>query len=136
VDEAILRILSSLAALIGMDGSTAMLAEDLNILHFAAIPLILVLLAIRRAKANRGGFFKSLLAGCRFTKNLDADRMFERQHVQALKKCPNCTEELPLSALICEGCDYNFLSGMVGQGHKLLPSPEPLVPEMSKQSVA
>ncbi len=113
-----------------------MLAEDSNILHFSGIAMILVFLTIRRAKANRGGFFKSLLAERRFTKGLDADRMFERQHIQALKKCPNCTEQLLISILICEACDYNFLSGMVGQGHKLLPSPEPRGPEMPKRKFA
>jgi len=119
-----------------MDGSTAMLAEDINLLHFSAIAMILAFLTARRAKREEGGFFKSLLMGRMFATDRDADRMFERQHIQALKRCPNCTEELPLSALICESCDYNFLSGMVGHGNKLLPSPEPLLHEMSKQSVA
>jgi len=134
--EAILRDLSSLVTLVWMGGSTAMLAEDLNILHFAAIALILVFLTATRAKRKDGGFFKSLLAGRILRNNRTADGMFERQHIQALKKCPNCTEQLPLSTLICEACDYNFLTGMVGHGRKLLPSPEPLAHEMSKRSFA
>jgi hypothetical protein len=119
-----------------MDGSTAMIAEESNILHFAAIALILVFLAIRRAKGKDGSFFKSFLAGRTLTKDSTTDRMFEMHHIQAMKKCPNCSEQLPLSALICEPCDYNFLSGMVGHGHKLLPSPEPRVHEMPTQIFA
>ena len=126
--EAILRDLSSFATLVEMDGSMAMIAEESNFLHFAAIALILVFLAIRRAKGSDGSFFKSFLAGRRLTNHRATDRMFEMPHIQAMKKCPNCTEQLPLSALLCEACDYNFLAGMVGHGHKLLPSPEPRMP--------
>lgn len=113
-----------------------MLAEDINLLHISAIAMIVAFLTAKRTKREEGGFLKSLLPKIMFANDRDADRMFERQHIQALKKCPNCTEELPLSVLICEACDYNFLSGMVGLGHKLLPSPEPLVHEVSKHSVA
>ena len=134
--EAILRNLSSLATLVGMDGSTAMTVEELNILHFAALALILVFLAIRRAKGKDGSFFNSFLAGLGFKNDHATDHMFEKGHIQAMKKCPNCSEQLPLSALICEPCDYNFLSGMVGRGHKLLPSPKPRVHEVPTQIFA
>ena len=136
MDEAILKNLSGLATLVGMDGSTAMIAEESNILHFAAIALILVFLAIRIAKGKDGSLFNSFLAGRSFTNDHATDRMFEMGHIQALKKCPNCNEQQPLSALICEPCDYNFLTGMVGHGHKLLPSPEPRVHELPTQIFA
>ena len=135
MDEA-LRILSSLTTLVGLDGSGAMIAEQSNILHLAAIVMILVLVAAKRMGVREGGFFKSLLAGSRCSNDRNPDRMFDQQRFSALKKCPGCSEELPLSAVMCEACDYNFLSGMVGHGHKLLPSPEPLVHELSKQSFA
>jgi hypothetical protein len=134
--EAILRNLSSLATLVRVDESTAILAEHSNILHFAVIALILVFVTAGRAKRKDGGFFQSLLARCRFSKDGAADRMFERHHIQPLKKCPNCTEQWPLSVLICEACDYNFLSGMVGHGHRMLPSPEPQVHEMPARILA
>ncbi|MGH7887063.1 MAG: hypothetical protein ACREPG_04305 [Candidatus Binatia bacterium] len=127
-----MEYLASLATLVGMDGITAMIVEESNILHFAAIALMLVLLAARRAVS----FFKSLLAGRRFANDRNPDRIFEQQRFSALKKCPGCSEELPLSALMCEACDYNFLSGMVGHGHKLLPSPEPRVHGMTKRNFA
>ena len=113
-----------------------MIPEGLNILHFSAIAFILVFLTARIAKRKYGSFFKSFLAGRTFTNNYITGRISERDHLLALKKCPNCTEQLPLSILICEACDYNFLSGMVGHGHRLLPSPEPLAHEMRKQSFA
>ena len=113
-----------------------MIAEDSNIPHFAALALILVFLAIRRAKSNDGSFFNSLLAGRTLTNDHTTDRMFEKHHILALKKCPNCAEQLPLSTLICQACDYNFLSGTVGHGHKLLPSPEPLAHDLSERSFA
>ena len=134
--EAILRNLSSIATLVGTNGSMAMIAEDSNILHFAAIALLLVFLAIRRAQRNGDSFFSSFFAGRMFTRDHTTDRMFERHHILELKKCPNCAEQLPLSMLICEACDYNFLSGMVGYGDKLLPSPEPRAHEMPTRILA
>jgi len=134
--EAILRNLSCLAMLVGTDGSTAMIAEDATILDFAAVALIVVYVAARIANGNYRSYFKSLLAGRMFTDDQAADRMFERQNISALKTCPCCTEKLPLSTLICEACDYNFLSGMVGHGHKLLPAPETRVHEMPTQIFA
>jgi hypothetical protein len=112
-----------------------MIAEGFNILVLSAIALILVFLAGTIAKRQYGVSFKSFLAACRL-KNNAADRMFESHRIPALKKCPSCTGQLPLSALMCDACDYNFLSGMVGRGHKMLPSPKPLVHEVSKQSLA
>jgi hypothetical protein len=106
--EAILENFSSFATLVVTNGSTLMIAEGLNIFHFSAIALIVAFLTARIASKKDRAILK-------------------RQHVLTLKKCPKCAEQLPLSALICDACDYNFLSRMVGHGHKLLPSPsEPL----------
>jgi hypothetical protein len=134
--EAITGNFSTLAKLIVTDGSTLMIAGDLNILHFSAIALILVFLTVRITKKKYGSFFKSFMARSDPMDNSPAGRFFERQHIPALKKCPHCAEQLQLSALICDACDYNFLSGMVGRGQKLLPSPEPMTHEMSDQSFA
>jgi hypothetical protein len=46
---------------------------------------------------------------------------FKKHHV--LKKCPKCAKQLPLPTLVCDTCDYNFLSGTVGHRHELLPLP-------------
>ena len=127
---------SNLAKLIVTDGRTLMMAEDLNIIYFSAIGLILVFLAVRIATKRYGSFFKSSKAGSAFANDCASGRFFERQRIPTLKKCPNCTEQLPLSALICDACDYNFLSRMVGRGQKFLPSPEPMTHEVSNQSFA
>jgi hypothetical protein len=42
----------------------------------------------------------------------------------ALKTCPKCSVQVPLTTLVCDACDFNFLSGCVGTRHKLLPAPE------------
>ena len=93
-----------------------MMAIDDGLLPFYAIALLLVLLSVRIGR-KQGGLF----AGRR--SRSAADRMFEGR-AAASKKCPNCAEQLTLSALICDACAYNFLSGLVGRGHKMLPAPE------------
>jgi len=124
--EAILEKFSTFATLVMTDGSTIMMAEGLDILHYSAIVLILVFLAVRIARKKDGRFFKSPEAGNTLTKDCTSGRIFKRQQIPATKKCPKCAEQLLLSALICDTCDYNFLSGMVGLRNKMLQSPEPL----------
>jgi hypothetical protein len=96
MNEAILEYLSSLATLAVTDGS------PLNFFLFSGIALTLALLMARIAGQKDG---------------------LKGHHILPLKKCPNCAEQLPLSALVCDECDYNFLSGTVGYRHKLLPAP-------------
>jgi hypothetical protein len=134
--EAILENFSTFATFVLTDGSTIMIAESLDILYFSAIALILVFLTARIAKKKDGNFFKSSIAESTPRNNGTTGRIFERQHISALKNCPKCAEQLPLSTLICDACEYNFLSGMVGHRHKLLPSSEPLGHEASRQTFA
>jgi hypothetical protein len=84
------------------NGTTYMIAEGSNFFLFSGIALTLALLIARIASQKDG--------------------LFKRHHVLAVKKCPKCAEQLPPSALICEACDYNFLSRTVGHRHNLLPS--------------
>jgi hypothetical protein len=109
-----------------------MLAENLDILHFFAPAIILMLFIANIGNRRHSGVFKALMNGSAFSNDCAVDRMFEKYHIPASKKCPNCAEHLPLSGLICEACDYNFLSGMVGYGNNLLASPEPPRLRMSK----
>jgi hypothetical protein len=104
-----------------------MIAGGLDTLHISAIALILVILAARIATRKRGSFVKSFRAAKTATNLYAADRFFERKRVPALKPCPSCAEQLPLLALTCNACDYNFLAARPGRGQKLLPPPE--VPE-------
>ena len=133
--EVTMEQLSSLVKLVMTDGSTLMITADLNILQFSAIALILVFLMARIAKKKYGSFFRSSRAESVFTNSCVTNRFFASQRIAAQKNCPNCAEQLPLSALICEGCDYNFLSRMVGSRHKTLPLPAPMTHEVSQPSL-
>jgi hypothetical protein len=97
-------------------------AGELGILYFL-IAAILIYLAARIVKNNSRRRFESALAAKSFTDHSVTERFFPAQRIPTEKDCPNCSEPLPLSALICEACDYNFLSRSVGGKHKLLAAP-------------
>ena len=132
--EAITGNFSALAKLIVTDGSTLMIAGRFKYSSFFCDRIDPGFSRGQDRKKEMN--FKSFTARSDPMDNSTAGRFFERHHIPALKKCPNCAEQLQLSALICDACDYNFLSGMVGRGQKLLPSPEPMTHEMSDQSFA
>ena len=127
--------LSNIVKLVMTDGSTLMITGDLNILQFSAIALIVVFLMARIAKRTHGSFSKSSAAESTLTNNFVPDRFFASQRVPPQKNCPNCAEHVALSALICEACEYNFLSRMVGSRHKTLPLPAPMTHEVSQPSL-
>jgi len=133
--EVTMEQLSSLVKLVMTDGSTLMITGDLNILQFSAIALILVFLMARVAKRTYGSFFKPSVAESPLTNKFVTDRLFASQRTPPHKNCPNCAEHVPLSALICEACEYNFLSRMVGSRHKMLASSAPMTHEISKPSL-
>jgi hypothetical protein len=130
MDEAIVENLSNLANLLLTDGSPLMIAGGLEILPITAIALIIVLLVTRIVKRKQ---FRARSTG---THKRASGRLFERQRSPELKSCPNCTEQLPLSALICDKCDYNFLAARPGRGQRLLPPPQPMTCKMSEQRIA
>jgi hypothetical protein len=134
--EGITTKFSTLAPLLGTDGITAMIAEGSKISYFTVIALIFIAFMARIVRRSYKFFFGSLVRGRPFRKERAFDRMFERRQIVASKKCPHCAEPLPLSAVLCDACDYNFLSEMVGTGQKLLPSPEPLAHEAMEQRYA
>jgi|SRR4030095_13407581 hypothetical protein len=102
----------SFATPVVMNEGTLTIGEGLDFFLFSGIALALAFLMARFAK-QKGSSFK--------------------KH-DVLKKCPKCAEQLPLPTLVCDTCDYNFLSGTVGHRHKLLPSPsDALAHEVSEQ---
>ncbi len=113
----------------------AIIAEGSNFLHFSALAFIMVFFVVRVTKNICAAPFVSTLVQCILSHNRIAGRMFEKNPILEVKSCPHCAEQVPLSTLICHACEYNFLSGTIGNG-RLLTSPEPLVHEMSEQSVA
>jgi hypothetical protein len=135
MDEAVMENLSYLANLVLTYGSTLMIAEGLDILPITAVALILVLLAARIVKRKRG-VLKSVQAQDTFTHKRAAGRLFKSQRSPVLKPCPNCAEQLPLSAIMCDTCDYNFLAERPGRGEKLLPPPQPMTHEVPENRIA
>jgi hypothetical protein len=130
MDEAIVENLSNLANLVLTDGRALMRAGGLEILPITAVALIIVLLVTRIVKR------KTLRARGTGTHKRASGRLFERQRSPALKPCPNCAEQLPLSAIICHTCDYNFLAERPGRGQKMLPSPQSMIHGVPEQKIA
>jgi len=123
----IVKDFSTLAKQVLTDGSTLMIAGGTDILPIFAFALILVILAARIVASRHAGVFKSFRAVKTATNNFAPDRIFERKRIPALKPCPSCAEQLPLSAILCNACDYNFLAARPGRGQKLLPPPEAMI---------
>jgi hypothetical protein len=49
---------------------------------------------------------------------------FEKQPLSRThKNCPNCAAQVPLSALLCDACDFNFIASIASHRHKLLNPP-------------
>jgi hypothetical protein len=132
MDETIVENLSNLVNLVLTDGSALMIAGGLDIPSITALILILVLLA-RIVKRKHTGFTR---ARGTVTHKRASGRLFESQRSPALKPCPNCAEQLPLSTIICDTCDYNFLAERPGRGQKLLSAPQPMTHEVPKQNIA
>jgi hypothetical protein len=135
VDEIILENLTNFANRVWSYGGTLLIAEGVDIPFITALALIFVLLAARIVKRKRS-VLKSLRARGAVTHKRASGRFFEGQRIPALKQCPNCAEQLPLSAIICQTCDYNFLAERPGRGQKLLSAPQRVTREAPEQKIA
>ena len=89
--------------------------------YFQAIALTVFVLAIRIATERGHALLQKFFPAATFP-GIRAKR--QELVLSALKTCPKCAEQLPLSTLVCDTCDYNFLSRTVGHRHKLLPAPD------------
>lgn len=136
MDGTISNILSELAEFLRVDGVVSLAADNIAILPFLAFVSFLVLRAAKSRRGNAGGIVKAVLAGDWFADESNADRMFERCNITAMKTCPNCSGQVPMSTLMCDRCDHNFLTGMIGSGQRMLPSPEAQVYEMQPRKYA
>jgi hypothetical protein len=130
MDETIVESFSYLANLLLTGGSALMITEGLEILPITVVALILVLLVARLLKR------KTFRARGPVTNKRASSRLFNKQRSPELKPCPNCNEQLPLSAIICDICDYNFLAARPGRGQNLLSPPQPITHEVLKQEIA
>ena len=113
-----------------------MISDGLNIYCLSAIALVVALLFARGMKNSYGSFFKSFLKSTGLKKSYANDRMFENLRVPAFKKCPNCEKQLPLSALLCDACDFNFLAGSLYRGNKMLAAPDTLDHQVPEREIA
>jgi hypothetical protein len=106
---------------------------NLDVLTHAAIVPILAILTASIARRKDGSIFKWLFPATLV-------KLFAKKEpfaLPAFKKCPKCDEQLPISTLVCDTCDYNFLAGTVRHRHKMLPAPaDPLPHEASAQTFA
>lgn len=135
--ETIVDNLSALTSLVSMNVGGLMAGGDyLDTLHISAIALILVLLAVRMLKRKRDGANKAFGAGNTPASNRVSGGFFAAKRPPALKPCPNCNEQMALSALVCDSCDYNFLAERPGRGQKLLPPPPATSDEVPEQIIA
>jgi len=105
------------------EGSVFMISGGFGLDHLLALAVTLIL-AAWIAKKPFGAFFKSITAGGALTNNLLAGRLFAAKPIPVQKNCPHCAKQTPLSALFCDACDFNFLSGMIGSKLKSLPAPK------------
>jgi len=118
----------------GNDGRERfMMIDGFGVYQLLALTLILVAAWI--AKKLIGAFFKSYTTWSRFMNNLLGAQWFAAEPILNQKNCPHCAEPTPISALICEACDYNFLSGTVAR-QKSLPAPEAIKRQGSKRHLA
>jgi hypothetical protein len=136
MDKAMVENLSSLANLVLRYGGTLVIAEGLDILAITAVALILVFLAARLVRRTHGGFLKSFRARRTIAHKRALGRLFNSQRSPVLKPCPNCAAQLPLTAILCDSCDYNFLAERPGRGQNLLSSPQPMTREVPQQRIA
>jgi hypothetical protein len=132
--EAIVENLSTLTNLLLTDGRALMKAGGVEKFLITAVALMLVFLAARVVRRKRG-VPESFRARRTVANKRSFGRLFESQRSPALKPCPNCAEQLSLSAIICETCDYNFLAERPGRGQNLLPSPQPMADEVAEQRI-
>jgi hypothetical protein len=124
VFEAILKDFSSFVMLVVERGTTGTV-DGLTIIYLSIMGLTLAFLTGAIANHKGGSFFKWFVAGALLGIIALPIAIFKRKQVfrPELKQCPKCAEQIPIHALVCDGCDYNFLSMMVGYRHTPVPPP-------------
>jgi hypothetical protein len=135
VDEPVMENLSSLANLVWTYGTRLLMAEGLDTFLIIAVSLMLILFTAKTVRRKRS-VRKSFRVRRTATKKRASGRLSKRQRRAVLKPCPSCAEKLPVSAIICDACGYNFLAERPGRGQALLPSPHPMNHEAPEQKIA
>jgi hypothetical protein len=111
-----------------------MTTSSAEISFLLAMAVTVIIFAARLAKEPVSAFFKSFTLGIPLRNILLAERLIAAKSLAPQKNCPNCAEPTPISALFCDACDYNFLSGTIGSRQKSLPAPAAMMGHASKPS--
>src|SRR5262249_13930864 len=134
VDEPMIENLSNLANLVWTYGTRLLMAEGLDTFLIVAVSLMLVLFTAKTVRRKRS--VRTFRVRRTATKKRASGRLSKRQRRAVLKPCPSCAEKLPVSAIICDACGYNFLAERPGRGQALLPSPHSMNHEAPEQKIA
>lgn len=134
IDEGISEQLLSLGNLALTYGGRFMIPKGLDILYFSSVALI-VALGATFVKRHRGvpKFFQAEDLSIH---KQAGGHLFKGQRRPVLKPCPSCAAQLPLSAIMCDTCDYNFLAERPGRGQALLEPPRPFNQDGTEQRIA
>jgi hypothetical protein len=108
-----------------------MLMENPDFFYYGAMAFTLAFLIKKFSRSD------GTAATSRFFYNPFKKSFTRKQElgVLAFKKCPQCDEQLPVSTLVCDACDYNFLASSILR-HKLLPAPAESIAGVAQQSFA
>ena len=109
-----------------------MMTSSAEISLMLALVVTAIIFAARLAKEPVKAFFKSYRNGNARISNVFVQRLVSAGPNAAHKKCPHCAESIAISALFCDACEYNFLSGTIGSRQKSLPAPAAIMGAASK----
>jgi hypothetical protein len=100
-----------------------MAIDGLSILDLLIMALTLAFLTAAIARNKGESYFKWFLAGALVGIIALPIALFKRKKVVhlALKQCPQCAEQLPIQTVVCDKCNYNFLSMTAGCRHQPTP---------------
>jgi len=121
--EAISKSFLSFVALMLERETMGISFDGTSIFRLLTIALTLAFLTAGIARNKGGSFLKWFLAGALVGIIALPIAIFKREKVAspAQKQCPKCAEQLPMQAVVCDACDYNFLSMTAGNQHKPMP---------------
>ena len=121
--EAISKSFSSSVVLMLEHETTGISVDGLSIFRLLTIALTLAFLTAGIAHNKGGSFLRWFLAGALVGIIALPIAIFKREKVvgPGQKQCPKCAGQLPMQAVVCDGCDYNFLSMRAGNRNKPMP---------------
>ena len=131
MSETIVGDLSTLMN-VGLTHAGTLIAESSDVLSLSAA-LTLALLAAKMFREKRSAS-KAFQAHDSFSRKR-VGNLFKSQRTPVLKPCPSCAQQLPLTAIICDTCDYNFLAERPGRRQVLLQPPKPLIHETHSKNL-